>query len=44
MTLHFQDDVAVNLLTIDATGPEVRHGRVQGHAIRIEKLEVPVGV
>ena len=31
MTLHFQDDVATNLLTIDAPNPEVRHGRVQGH-------------
>ncbi len=31
MTLHFQDDVQTNILTIDATDPEVRHGRVQGH-------------
>ena len=30
MTLHFQDDVTTNNLTIDATDPEVRHGRVQG--------------
>ncbi len=31
MTLHFPDDVATNLLTIDATDPQVRDRRVQGH-------------
>ena len=30
MTLHFPDEVETNVLTIDATDPEVRHGRVQG--------------
>ena len=30
MTLHFPDEVATNQLTIDATDPEVGHGRVQG--------------
>ena len=30
MTLHFPDDVATNLLTINATDPQVGHGRVQG--------------
>jgi hypothetical protein len=30
MTFHFHDEVQVNNLTIDATDPQVRHGRVQG--------------
>ena len=30
MTFHFPDQVDTNLLTIDATDPEVGHGRVQG--------------
>ena len=30
MTFHFPDDVATNLLTIDATDPQVGHGGVQG--------------
>ena len=30
MTLHFPDQVETNLLTIDATDPEVGHRRVQG--------------
>ena len=30
MTLHFPDEVDTNVLTIDATDPEVGHGRVQG--------------
>ena len=30
MNLHFPDEVATNVLTIDATRPEVGHGRVQG--------------
>jgi hypothetical protein len=38
MNLHFPDEVATNVLTIDATDPEVGHGRVQGDAIRVEAV------
>jgi formate dehydrogenase major subunit len=44
MTLHFQDDVATNLLTIDATDPKSGTAEFKATAIRIEKLvEAPVG-
>jgi predicted molibdopterin-dependent oxidoreductase YjgC len=43
MTLHFQDDVATNLLTIDATDPKSGTAEFKATAIRIEKLAVPVG-
>jgi predicted molibdopterin-dependent oxidoreductase YjgC len=39
MTLHFQDDVAVNLLTIDATDPKSGTAEFKATAIRIEKLD-----
>jgi len=42
MTMHFQDDVAVNLLTIDATDPKSGTAEFKATAIRIEKLETPV--
>jgi formate dehydrogenase major subunit len=42
MTLHFQDDVAVNLLTIDATDPKSGTAEFKATAIRIEKLGTPV--
>jgi predicted molibdopterin-dependent oxidoreductase YjgC len=44
MTLHFQDDVATNLLTIDATDPKSGTAEFKATAIRIEKLagRVPV--
>jgi len=42
MTLHFQDDVATNLLTIDATDPKSGTAEFKATAIRIEKLEAPV--
>ena len=42
MTLHFQDDVAVNNLTIDAADPKSGTAEFKATAIRIEKLEVPV--
>jgi formate dehydrogenase major subunit len=42
MTLHFQDDVAVNLLTIDATDPKSGTAEFKATAIRIEKLDAPV--
>ncbi len=38
MTLHFQDDVATNLLTIDATDPRSGTAEFKAAAIRIEKL------
>jgi predicted molibdopterin-dependent oxidoreductase YjgC len=43
MTLHFQDDVATNLLTIDATDPRSGTAEFKAAAIRIEKLAQPVG-
>jgi formate dehydrogenase major subunit len=42
MTLHFQDDVATNLLTIDATDPKSGTAEFKATAIRIEKLQAPV--
>jgi predicted molibdopterin-dependent oxidoreductase YjgC len=42
MTLHFQDDVATNLLTIDATDPKSGTAEFKATAIRIEKLALPV--
>ena len=42
MTMHFQDDVAVNLLTIDATDPKSGTAEFKATAIRIEKLEAPI--
>jgi predicted molibdopterin-dependent oxidoreductase YjgC len=39
MTLHFQDDVATNLLTIDATDPKSGTAEFKATAIRIEKLD-----
>jgi formate dehydrogenase major subunit len=42
MTLHFQDDVATNLLTIDATDPKSGTAEFKATAIRIEKLEAAV--
>jgi formate dehydrogenase major subunit len=42
MTMHFQDDVAVNLLTIDATDPKSGTAEFKATAIRIEKLAAPV--
>ncbi len=41
MTLHFQDDVATNLLTIDATDPKSGTAEFKATAIRIEKLDGP---
>ena len=42
MTLHFQDDVATNLLTIDATDPKSGTAEFKATAIRIEKLAEPI--
>jgi formate dehydrogenase major subunit len=44
MTLHFQDEVAVNLLTIDATDPKSGTAEFKATAIRIEKLGQAVPV
>jgi formate dehydrogenase major subunit len=41
MTLHFPDDVATNLLTIDATDPKSGTAEFKATAIRVEKLAVP---
>jgi anaerobic selenocysteine-containing dehydrogenase len=38
MTLHFPDDVATNLLTIDATDPKSGTAEFKAAAIRIEKV------
>ncbi|MFP5379433.1 MAG: molybdopterin dinucleotide binding domain-containing protein, partial [Vicinamibacteria bacterium] len=38
MTFHFPEDVATNLLTIDATDPKVGTAEVTAAAIRIERL------
>ncbi len=39
MTLHFQDEVATNILTIDATDPKSGTAEFKATAIRIEKVE-----
>jgi formate dehydrogenase major subunit len=38
MTLHFQDEVATNLLTIDATDPKSGTAEFKAAAIRVERL------
>ena len=43
MTMHFQDEVAVNLLTIDATDPKSGTAEFKATAIRIEKLRADPG-
>jgi formate dehydrogenase major subunit len=44
MTLHFQDEVATNLLTIDATDPKAGTAEFKATAIRIEKLPLAAAV
>jgi formate dehydrogenase major subunit len=44
MTLHFQDDVATNLLTIDAVDPKSGTAEFKATAIRIDKLKTAAGV
>jgi formate dehydrogenase major subunit len=39
MTLHFQDDVATNNLTIDATDPKSGTAEFKATAIRIDKID-----
>ena len=43
MTLHFQDEVATNVLTTDASDPKSGTAEFKATAIRIEKLAAPVG-
>ncbi len=43
MTFHFQDEVAVNTLTIDATDPRAGTAEFKATAIRVEKLPVDLG-
>jgi len=43
MTFHFQDEVAVNRLTIDATDPKAGTAEFKATAIRVEKIGVPAG-
>ena len=40
MTLHFPDQVATNVLTIDATDPKSGTAEFKASAIRIEKIPV----
>ena len=42
MTLHFQDDVVTNHLTIDATDPKSGTAEFKATAIRVEKLGAAV--
>lgn len=41
MTLHFQDEVNTNILTIDATDPRSGTAEFKAAAIRIDKLDAP---
>jgi predicted molibdopterin-dependent oxidoreductase YjgC len=43
MTFHFQDEVEVNRLTIDATDPKAGTAEFKATAIRVEKLAVAAG-
>ena len=38
MTLHFPDEVATNILTIDATDPKSGTAEFKASAIRVDKL------
>jgi formate dehydrogenase major subunit len=44
MTLHFPDDVATNLLTIDATDPKSGTAEFKATAIRVEPCRQAVKV
>ena len=41
MTLHFPDDVDVNVLTIDATDPKSGTAEFKATAVRVEKVRTP---
>ena len=40
MTFHFQDEVNVNVLTINATDPKAGTAEFKACAVRIDRLEV----
>ena len=42
MTFHFPEEVATNLLTIDATDPKSGTAEFKAAAVRVEKLAAPV--
>ena len=42
LTLHFPDQVATNVLTIDATDPKSGTAEFKASAIRVDKLRTPV--
>jgi predicted molibdopterin-dependent oxidoreductase YjgC len=42
MSLHFPDEVATNLLTIDATDPKSGTAEFKASAIRIDRIQAPV--
>lgn len=42
MTLHFQDQVRVNLLTIDETDPKSGTAEFKACAVRVEPIRVPL--
>ena len=42
MTFHFQDEVATNVLTTDASDPKSGTAEFKATAIRIEKLEASI--
>ena len=42
MTLHFPDQVATNVLTIDATDPKSGTAEFKASAIRVDKLAAKV--
>jgi formate dehydrogenase major subunit len=43
MTFHFPDEVAVNMITVDATDPKSGTAEFKAAAVRIDKLPVAVG-
>ena len=42
MTLHFPDQVATNVLTLDAWDPKSGTAEFKATAIRVDKLDAPV--
>jgi len=42
MTFHFQDDVAVNLLTINATDPKAGTAEFKACAVKVEPIDISV--
>ena len=44
LTLHFPDQVATNILTIDATDPKSGTAEFKASAIRVDKLAAPIPI